>query len=163
MARRRKHLYKRPIQKTDTEAKTKSRNDLRLFNTTEEFDRYIKYFNKRTILPRRKIDPAFMSNFRLEAIFERMGWTPVVSLVEPVYTQLVRFFYSKAHFTHRAFIDCTLRGKDIRLTSRKICEILGVSCEGLLVDYMNTWPNIPGFVPSKAIEHLCEVPAGHGL
>ena len=92
-----------------------------------------------------------MSNFGLEAIFDRIGWTPVVSLVKPVHTQLVRCFYSKAHFTNRAFINCTLRGKDIRLTSRKICEILGVSCEGLLVDDMKTWPNIPGFVPSEAI------------
>ena len=92
-----------------------------------------------------------------------IGWVLVVSLVEPVYTQLVWCFYSKPHFTHGAFIDCILRGKDIRLTLRKICEILGVSCEGLLVDDMKSWPNIPGFVPSKAIEHLCEVPAGHGL
>ena len=51
----------------------------------------------------------------MEAIFDRMGWTPIVSLVEAVYTQLVRCFYSKAHFMHRAFIDCTLRGKDIQL------------------------------------------------
>ena len=80
-----------------------------------------------------------------------------------MYTKLVQCFYSKAHFTHGAFIDCTLRGKDIRLTMRKICEILGVSCEGLLVDDMKTWPNISGFVPSEAIEPLCEVPIGHGL
>ena len=79
-----------------------------------------------------------MSNFGLETIFDKMGWTPDVSLVELVYTQLVRCFYSKAHFTHRAFINCTLRGKDIRLTSRKICQILGVSCESLLVDNMKT-------------------------
>ena len=51
MAPRRKHLYKRLAQTVDTEVRTKSRNDLRLFNTTEEFDKYIKYFNKRTILP----------------------------------------------------------------------------------------------------------------
>ena len=31
------------------------------------------------------------------------------------------------------------------------------------MDDMKTWPNIPGFVPSEAIEHLCEVLAGHGL
>ena len=104
-----------------------------------------------------------MSNFGLEAIFDRMGWTLVISLVEPVYTQLVQCFYSKAHFTHQAFIDCTLSGKDIRLTLCKICEILGVSCEGLLVDDMKTWPNILGFVPSEAIEHLREVLDGHGL
>ena len=73
MAPRRKHLYKLPTHTTYTEARTKSRNDLRLFNTTEEFDRYIKYFNKRTILPKRNIDPAFMSNFGLEEIFDRMG------------------------------------------------------------------------------------------
>ena len=64
---------------------------------------------------------------------------------------------------HRAFIESTLRGKDIRFAPCKICEILGVSCEGLLVDDMKTWPNILGFVPSKAIEHLYEVPTGHGL
>ena len=104
-----------------------------------------------------------MSNFGLEAIFDRMGWTLVVSFVEPVYTQLVWCFYSKVHFTHGAFIDCTLRGKDIRLTPCKIFEILGVSCEGLLVDDMKTWPNIPGFVLSEAIEPLCEVPVDHGL
>ena len=50
MAPWRKHLYKRPTQTVDIEALTKSRNDLRLFNTNEEFDRYIQYFNKRTIL-----------------------------------------------------------------------------------------------------------------
>ena len=104
-----------------------------------------------------------MSNFRLEVIFDRMGWTPIVSLVEPLYTHLVRCFYFKAYFTHGAFIDCTLRGKDIRLTPHKICEILGVSSEGLLVDDMKTWPNIPGFVPYEAIEHLCELSVGHGL
>ena len=87
-----------------------------------------------------------MSNFGLEPIFNRMGWTPIVSLVEAVYTQLVRCFYSKAHFMHKAFIDCTLREKDIGLTPHKIYEILGVLCESLLVDDMKTWPNIPGFV-----------------
>ena len=163
MAPRRKHLYKCPAQAIDTKVRTNSRDDLRLFNTNEKFDRYIKYFNKRTILHGRNIDPEFMRNFRLESIFYRMGWTPVISLVEPVYTQLVRCFYSKDHFTHGAFIDCTLRGKDIRLTLLKICEILGVSCKGMLVDDMKTWPNIPGFVPTEAIEHLCEVSVGHGL
>ena len=62
-----------------------------------------------------------------------------------------------------SFHRFTLRGKDICLTMRKICEILGVSCEGLLVDDMKTWPNILGFVPSEAIEYLCEVSVGHGL
>ena len=79
-----------------------------------------------------------MINFGLEEILDRMGWTLVVSLVELVYTQLVRCFCSKNHFTHQAFIDCIQRGKDIRLTPCKICEILGVSCEVLLVDDMNT-------------------------
>ena len=31
------------------------------------------------------------------------------------------------------------------------------------MDDMKTWPNILRFVPSEAIEHLCEVLAGHGL
>ena len=31
------------------------------------------------------------------------------------------------------------------------------------MDDMKTWPNIPDLVPSKVIEHLCEVPVGHGL
>ena len=91
-----------------------------------------------------------MSNFGLEAIFDRIGELQSFLWLNQ-YTQLVWCFYSKAHFTNRAFINCTLRGKGIRLTSRKICEILGVSCEGLLVDDMKTWPNIPGFVPSEAI------------
>ena len=115
---------------------------------------------KRTILPGRNIAPEFMSNFGLEVTFDRMGWTPIVSLVDLVYTTLVRCFYSKAHLTQRVFIECTLRGNDIRLNMRKICEILGVPCEGLLVDDMKTWPNIPGFVASEAIERLCEVSTG---
>ena len=28
---------------------------------------------------------------------------------------------------------------------------------------MKTWPNIPGLVPSEAIEHLCKVPVAYGL
>ena len=43
---------------------------------------------KRTI-PGRSIALEFMSNFGLEATFDRMGWTPIVSLVDPVYTTLV--------------------------------------------------------------------------
>ena len=37
-----KHLHKRPVEEANTEAKTKSRNDLKLFNTNEKFDRYMK-------------------------------------------------------------------------------------------------------------------------
>ena len=115
---------------------------------------------KRTILPGKNIAPKFMSNFGLEATFDRMGWTPIVSLVDPVYTTLVRCFYSIACFTHEVFIDCTLRGKNLHLNMRKICEILGVLCKGLLVDDMKTWPNILGFVASKVIQRLCKVSIG---
>ena len=87
----------------------------------------MRYFKKRTILPRRNIDPEFMSNFELGFLFDRMGWTLVVSLVDLVSTTLVRCFYSKAQFNHGVFIDCTLRGKEICLNLRKICEIIGVS------------------------------------
>ena len=107
---------------------------------------------KRTILPKRNISPEFMSSFGLEVTFDRIGRTPLISLVDLVNTTLVRCFYSKDHFTHRVFIDYTLRGKDIRLNMHKICEILGVPCQSLLVDEMKTWPNIPGFATSKAIE-----------
>ena len=48
-------------------------------------------------------------------------------------------------FHARSFHRLYIEGKDIGLTMRKIFEILGVSCEGLLVDDMKIWPNIPGF------------------
>ena len=60
---------------------------------------------KRTILSSRNIALEFMSNFGLEATFDRMGWTPIVSLVDPVYTTLVQCLYFEAHFTHGVFID----------------------------------------------------------
>ena len=42
MASKRKHLHKRPVEEANTEVRTKSRNDLKLFNTNEKFDRYMK-------------------------------------------------------------------------------------------------------------------------
>ena len=47
MTPRKKHLYKSLAQTIDTEVRAKSMNDLRLFNTTEEFHRYIRYSIKR--------------------------------------------------------------------------------------------------------------------
>ena len=99
-------------------------------------------FHENDKLPGQNIASKFMSNFGLGATFDMMGWTSVISLVDPVYRTLVRCFYSKVHFTHEVFIDCTLRGKDIPLNMRKICKILGVPCEGLLIDDMKTWHNI---------------------
>ena len=138
MTPRRKHSQKCRAEATITEARTKSQKDPRLFNTDEEFDRYMRYFKKGTTLPRHNIDQEFMSNFELRLSFDRMRWTPIVSLVDLVYTTLVQCFYSKAQFKQRVFIDCTLRGKEMLLNIHKICEILGAPCESLLVDDMKT-------------------------
>ena len=54
---------------------------------------------KKTILPERNISPEFMSSFGLEATFDRIGRTPIISLVDLVYTTLVRCFYSKDHLS----------------------------------------------------------------
>ena len=79
-----------------------------------------------------------MSNFELGLSFDRMGWTPVISLVDLAYRTLVRCFYSKAQFSYGVFIDCTLTEKKVCLSICKISEILGVPCKGMLVDDMKT-------------------------
>ena len=86
----------------------------------------------------------------------------MVKLIEPVYQTLVCAFYASAEVYIDLCIKCTLRGVKIRLDANKICKIVGVSSDGLNVDDMETWPNILGFVVSKAIHCLCNLPTTHG-
>ena len=55
-----------------------------------------------------------------------------------------------------------LRGVKIRVDTKKIWKIVGVPFVGLKVEDLKIWPNIPGFVVSKAIQHLYDISTAHG-
>ena len=72
---------------------------------------YMRVFHEKDNTTRAKYCSRIYEQFWVGEAFDRMGWTPIVSLVNQVYIKLVRYFYSKAHFIHGVFIDYTLRGK----------------------------------------------------
>ena len=85
-----------------------------------------------------------------------------LSLIEPVYPTLLCAFYANVEVYTDLCIICTLRGIEIRLDAKRIFKIARVPFIGLKVEDMKIWPNIPGFVVSEVIQHLCNISGAHG-
>ena len=62
-----------------------------------------------------------------------MGWLPVVTILEPIFSTLVRAFYSRATYGIGGLIISTVRGVEIQLDLESICRILDIAPVGLRV------------------------------
>ncbi|RVW71336.1 hypothetical protein CK203_059957 [Vitis vinifera] len=86
---------------------------------------------------------------------ERQGWLPVVTISEPIFSTLVRSFYSPATYGLGGPILYIVRGVEIRLSPKSICRILDIPLVGLRVYEAKAWPTVPGFEPREAVQRLC--------
>ena len=86
-----------------------------------------------------------------------MEWLPNMIVKEPIYSKLIRAYYSNVvvHVGGLITISSSLRGVNIMFNEENICEILGVQSDGDKVYESKSWPNINGFVVGDAIQLLC--------
>ena len=84
-----------------------------------------------------------------------MGWLPVVTISEPIFSTLVCAFYSRVTYRLGGPITSTVRGVEITLSPDSICRILDVPSVGLKVYESKVWPTVPGFEPREAIQRMC--------
>ena len=80
-----------------------------------------------------------------------MGWLPIVTISESIFSILVRAFYSRVTYGLRGPIISTVRGVEIQLDSKSICRIVDIAPIGLRVYESKAWPTVPGFEPRKVI------------
>ena len=80
-----------------------------------------------------------------------MGWLPVVMIFEPIFSTLVRAFYSWVTYGLGELITSTVRGVEIRLSPESICRILDIPSVGLRVYEAKAWPTMPGFEPIEVV------------
>ena len=92
---------------------------------------------------------------KLHDLFGQMGWISAVSINEPVYSNLVRIFYSNLKHRYGGSIVSGVRGVQIELTPDDICRIFDVPTVGLELYESKTWPTVPGFDPALAVQRLC--------
>ena len=83
-----------------------------------------------------------------------MGWLPVVTISELVFSTLVRAFYSWVTYGLGGPVLSTVRGIEIRLSPESICRILDIPSVGLRVYESKVWPTMSGFKPREAIQRL---------
>ena len=144
-----------PSQPEQMEARQKARYDTTLFNSVEYYQRYKQKFAQRKVVPGRSINFSQLQHFRFEGLFNRMGWLPVVTISEPIFSTLVRRFYSRVTYGLRGPVMSAIRGIDIKLSPESICHILDIPSVGLRVYKAKTWPTVSGFEPKEAIQRLC--------
>ena len=84
-----------------------------------------------------------------------MGWLPVVTIFEQIFSTLMCAFYSQVTYGLGGPIMSTVRGVEIELSPESICRILNIPLVGLRVYESKAWPTIPGFEPIEAIQRLC--------
>ena len=76
---------------------------------------------------------------------------PVMTISEPIFSTLVRAFYSRVTYGLGEPIISTVRGVEIRLDPESICHIFDIAPVGLKVYESKIWPIVLGFKPKEAI------------
>ena len=112
---------KRPTELSQPEACRKARFDTTFFSYVEDYQRYKQHFARRRVVPGRNINFPQLHHFIFEGLFTRMGWLPVVIVLESIFPTLVWFFYSRATYGMGGPIICIVRGLEIRMDSKSIC------------------------------------------
>ena len=84
-----------------------------------------------------------------------MGWLPVVTIFEPIFSTLVQAFYSPVTYGLGGPVLYIARGVEIRLSPKSICRILDIPLVGLRVYEAKAWPTMLGFEPREAVQRLC--------
>ena len=80
-----------------------------------------------------------------------MGWLPVVTISEPIFSKLVRAFYSRVTYGLGGPVIFIVRGVEIQLDPESICRILDIPPVGLRIYESKAWPTMLGFEPREAI------------
>ena len=80
-----------------------------------------------------------------------MGWLPIVTILEPIFSKLVRAFYSRVTYGLGGPIISTVRSVEIQLDPESICLIFDIAPVGFRVYESKAWPIVPGFEPKEAI------------
>ena len=107
-----------PSQPAEAEAHQKARFDTDFFTSMEEYQRYKQKFAQMKVVPWRNINFSQLQHFDFEGLFARMGWLPLVTISEPIFSTLVRAFYSRVTYGHGGPIISTIRGVQIKLARR---------------------------------------------
>ena len=92
-----------------------------------------------------------------------MGWLLVVTIFEPIFPTLVRAFYSGVTYGLGGLITFTVRGVEIRLSSKSICRIFDIPSVELWVYESKVWPTVLGFEPRGAIQRRCGLVDAQGM
>ena len=117
----------------------------------EDYQRYKQKFAKRKVVLERNINFSQLQHFGFESLFNWMGWLPVVTILEPIFSTLVGAFYLRATYGLGDLIISTVKGVEIQLDPESICHIFDIAPIGLRVSESKAWPTVPGFEPRKAI------------
>ena len=80
-----------------------------------------------------------------------MGWLPVVTILELIFSTPVCAFYSRVTYGLGGSIISTVRGVEIQLDLESICRIFNIVPVGLKMYESKVWPTVPGFEPKNVI------------
>ena len=74
-----------PSQPTQMEAHQKARFDTTLFSIVKDYQRYKQKFTQRKVVLGRNINFSQLQHFGFEGLFGRMGWLPIVTILELIF------------------------------------------------------------------------------
>ena len=84
-----------------------------------------------------------------------MGWLPMVTISEQIFSTLVRAFYLRTTYGIGGPIISTIRGVKIQLDLESIYRIFDITPIGLKVYESKIWPTMSGFELREAIQRMC--------
>ncbi|KAL6348531.1 hypothetical protein AAG906_013151 [Vitis piasezkii] len=87
----------------------------------------------------------------------------MVTISEPIFSTLIRAFYSRVTYGLGGPITSTVRGVEITLSPESICQILDIPSVGLRVYESKVWPTVSGFEPREAIQRMCGLVDAQGM
>ena len=129
----------------------------------EDYQWYKQHFAQRRVVPERNINFPQLQQFRFKGLFTRMSWLSAIIVSKPVFSTLVRAFYSRVTYGIGGPITFIVRGVEICLDPKSICFIFYIASVGLRVYESKLWSTTPRFEPREAIKMICGILDAHGM
>ena len=124
------------------EARQKVRYDTALFISNNDYQRYKQKFAQRKVVLGRSVNFFQLQHFEFEELFGWIGWLPLVTISELIFSTLVRAFYSRMTYGLKGTVLSTMRGVEIKLSPESIYRILDIPSVGLRVYEAKAWPTV---------------------
>lgn len=128
------------------------------FVSSEAATMYREAFSTRSFIFGKIVDLSYFTQFgfKVEALFEKIGWGSFLALKSDMYPTIVKEFYANVERIDDESVKTFVRGQEIVITRDRLDVLYNLPKDAIRKYDSRTWPtNVEGFDVLVALNEIC--------